>query len=365
MLTDDQTRRLLAEAARTITPGPEPPVALPPRRAGRPIVAAAAAILVVALVSVVLGRHSGSAPAPGAPATTGPSTAATTVPTPTPDRGDPTFHLGPNQIPPVVGYPSATARVILARHGWAVSERPEPGCAIGTANATWPAVGTPVAPGSVVVLSVSVRRQPHDAACARVAGNADPLLLWLEGLGPAPRFVSGVRYVDRGAGVDTFLLPPDAPHLDRWPHADDVARAATTPDVRQTGRGLAVVARTVATSSTCESCETRVLTVRSDGRVLMTLTYHLTSDRSIDEVTVDEHRTASPRDWPAPDVIGDSAAYATLRLRAWGYAVTRVDRPDCAPIGVVSRLALDGDTAVIGVTTRTGACDDSPLMPAG
>lgn len=360
MLTEDQTRRLLAEAARTITPGPEPEVSLPSRRPIVPIAVAAAIVLVIAALGVVLG-HRGSAPSPSAPATAMPG------PTPTADPypGDPGFHLAPDQIPPVAGYPTAVAQRILEQHGWTVSERGEPGCAAGTASATWPPAGTPTTPGTIVVLTVSTGRLRPDAACDRTSANSDPFLLWVEGLGPAPRLVSGTRYVDAAAGVNTFLLPSAAPYLDRWPHLSDLATAATTTDVRRTSTGLTFVPRAVSLGpgeQGCTACETRTITVRSGDRVLMTLTYHLTSDASIDAVTLDDRRTPTPG--APPDVVGDSAPYATLRLRAWGYAVTPIYRTDCAPAGVVSRITVEGRTARIGVAQSTGACVGRSAAPA-
>lgn len=358
MLAEDHVRRLLAEAATTITPGPEPEVRLPTHRWRAPLAATAAVVLIAGGITAASLRQ-GGAPAPPTP-----------TPSPTIDAyaGDTSFHLGPDQIPPVAGYPTAVARRLLEQHGWTVSVQPEPGCTVGTAATTSPPMGTPSAPGSEIVLSVSARQQPHDPDCRALTGNGDPFLLWVEGLGPAPRFADTVTYRVPARGITLALPAPQATDRAHWPYLGTLASEATGVSVLVTVSGLMFHANTVADASRCPPggglcLGPHRLRVISGFASVMTASYTTTADGAIDSVTLGEART--PRTLSSPEVVGDSASYATLRLRAWGYHVTPLYRVDCAPPGVVSRIAFRSSQAFIGVTQSTGQCDSWPLQSPG
>lgn len=362
MLTEDNVRHLLAEAATTIKPGPEPEVEAP-HRGWRPIVTAVAVVaLVAAVITAVSLLHGGNATGPAAPH---PSIA----PSPTVDvhAGDPSFFLGTDQVPDLAGYPADVATRILQQRGWVVSQRPEPNCRPGTVSNTYPAAGAVIPPGTIVVMSASPQDSRRVRFGCRNSGNSDPFLLWAEGLGPVPKFVSGVQYVDAAAGVRTWLDPVAARDLSNWPHLSDLTTAATTPDVRRTASGLEIVPRAVVAGvgpgcSATAVCQDHSLSIRSGGRQIMSVRYTITSDGSINSVTIRDHRSPSAFG-SVPDVVGDSGAYATARLNAWGYLVTPVYRVDCAPNGVVSHVAIDGRNALVAVTTGTGSCDNGPLAP--
>lgn len=366
MLAEEQARHLLAEAARTITPGPEPAVEAPPRQWRMPLIVGAAVVLVAGVVAAASLLQGG-----GAPRTVSPGPSGTpTIWSGGTYLGDPSYHLGPDQIPPVAGYPIPVATRILQQHGWTVSYRPQAGCPDNAAAAVYPGAGTVTPEGSIVVLTVNVTSAtsgPGGAVCPVEtrgrSGTADPFLLWAEGLGPTPRFAGGVGYVDAAAGVHVWLSPTRAQDPNLWPHLTDLTNAASTPDVRRVGSSLDILPRTVATGcSVIRGCEDRTVEVRSGSRILMSVLYTLTSDGSIDSVTIHDHRTPAYQGG-LPHVVGDSGAYATARLQAWGYVVMPVYRVDCAPAGVVSRIGLLGHTAFIGVASGTGQCDSSPLVP--
>lgn len=347
MLTETQARDLLAKAATTVDVGPPPPLAQPPhRRRIVPLVAAAAAVLLVA-GGVAVARHGDTADVPAAPS-------FDTYP------GDRSFRLGPDQIPPVEGETEAAATHLLQQRGYAVTTRTQPVCAVdGTVTAMSPAAGTIATDGQSVALTIA---HPDGLPCPGLLPSSDPLLTWAEGEAAAPRFAQKV-VVENDGGVVATLVGTARTDAAAWPGLQALVAAARGVSVVQPDTGAAayrVVANTVdVTRQRCDrsACTRRTITVLGGGGVL--LQAHLTDDASgaITAVDIVDRRTTGA----VPDVVGDSAAYATARLGAFGYAVTQVPRTDCAPVGMVTKVAVDGGNALIGVTDRTGACNRTAL----
>lgn len=139
MLSDPRARDLLHQAADTIEVAPAGPIAVPPHRPWWPVVAAAAAALVIGGLAIGL-RGDGDAPIEPAPP----------APADLPDR-----------VPSVFGYDAFDARRMLEAVGYDVTVETVPSCDIYGR-----AVGTRPGPGRHVTL---LRGNGSDTAfCATV-----------------------------------------------------------------------------------------------------------------------------------------------------------------------------------------------------
>lgn len=352
MLTETQARELLAKAATTVDVGP--PLPFPEQPRGRPIVPllAAAAVLLVAGGIAIARQGSADRPAPAAP----------TYPT---YPGDPTFHLGPDQVPPLEGYTQAEATRLLAQRGYAVTAHAEASCALpeGTVMAVSPPPGTIARSGQRVDLTVAA----DSGDCRGRAAASDPLLSWAEGEGAVPQLAQRVVVESDGRVLATLV---GAARTDprAWPGLDAFVEAATGASVEPPGDGgesYRVVANQVVVyqgSRSCrgpsDACPARSVEVHIGHQDPPRLDIMVDAVGDIEAVNITDHRSTAGE---LPDVVGDSAAYATARLQAFGYAVTQVPRADCAPVGRVTRVSVVDSRALIGVTRRTGACDQAPL----
>lgn len=140
MLTEDDARNLLAQAADTIPVGDGRP--LPVRRHRRWVVPAAAAAVVATIAAggVLIARDHPAGPVDPI--------------RPTPVTGEHTY--GPDEVPAVVGYTEEEATAALMERGLVVTRRDEGSCLVpGFALRTDLRPGTRIQPGDRVRLSVS------------------------------------------------------------------------------------------------------------------------------------------------------------------------------------------------------------------
>jgi hypothetical protein len=170
MLTDDEARRLLQLAGETVPVDPTRTLPEPPRRPLWPVLVAAAAVVAIAVTSLVLANRDGSSPRPE-PAPPVPASV---------------------QVPSVLGYAQNDAVRTLMEAGFTVSSKPVPSCdQRPTAWGTEPAAGTPLEPGSAIVLEVTTLT---DGYCVDDSVTlARELLNFADGRGPAPELADTVH----------------------------------------------------------------------------------------------------------------------------------------------------------------------------
>lgn len=353
MLTEIQARSLLATAATTVDVGPPRPI--PEQRRRRtvlPLMVGAVAVLVVVGGGIAISRHDNATPPAGPAYDLYP--------------GDATFHLGPDQVPPVEGYPAAQAKQLLGQQGYAVTETAAPRCPSDeTVTAVSPQPGTIASAGQSIDLTVATFA---GHPCPSGPPDTDPFLTWAQGAGPAPRFAASVWIENDDTRVAT-LTGASRTNPAAWPGLKGLVDAASgvsaaAPDRRTRSyrivRNAVVVADAVCHGprGDCGRYRNRAIEVHGEHTLLVQAVLAVGPRGAIRGVDViDDRSTAGP----FPDVLGDSAAYATARLGAFGYAVTEVPRVDCAPVGMVTKVAFDGRGVLVGVTDRTGACN--PATP--
>lgn len=377
MLTDEEMRDLFHGAAETI----EVParVVVPPSPRTWPIlVAVAAAVAVVAVgVGVAVLPDDAAPPSPGDATSSAPVDRATD-----PYAGDPTFHLGPDQVPSVEGLSADAAVRKLTAAGFQAEVRNESSCQAGRAVGTEPGLGALLEPGATVtVLS-------GDGARRCLAGDVPDfgLLDFLAGTGPAPRFADEVR-IYQNFDDTSVISAEDASDPASWPRRDVIARLLDA--VVYAGGEFHPVVINLGDDPDDFSCgEPEPIGVTGGGEAFVLAPWHLggipargacldlgiyrNDAGAITAVQIDA------RDWSEapfalpPSVIGNSEEFARTRLEAVGYHAEFVDITDCAPVGIVSRMAgaidfYPGDTLAFGVTSRTSACapDDwtAPTSP--
>lgn len=377
MLTDDQTRDLLNGAAASIDV-PARTIATPHRRAWPVLVAVAATVAVVAGGAGLALRPD---PTSSRPPT---DTAHTPTNDVDPYAGDPSFHLGPDQVPSVEGLPADAAVDQLEAAGFHVEIRAESSCSAGRALGTEPALGTLVGPGA----TVTVLRGDGSRRCLAGATPDFGLLDFLAGNGPAPQFADEVRLYD-GADVARVISGAEAADPTSWPQRD-VIRSLLDSVVYADGafHPVSISAGHDPDDFSCGASEPRGLDGPGDALILTPWHQHMTpaspnggcvdlgvhrdDDGAITAVQVDARSDdvrKPPFDFP-PGVLGNSEDYARARLEAAGYHAEFVKITDCAPVGIVNRMAgmidyYPGDTLTFGVTARTGACapDDWAEIP--
>lgn len=188
MLTDDDVRDLLHRAGATVDVDPAPPVVDVPARSRRlPVLAAAAAVVLVALATVLATWPRGQDAAP-APATEQVS------------------------IPSVVGYRLEPAVRALRDAGVTTRVENTPLCDRSYVLGTEPAAGTPVAPGAEVVIRQAV---PGPGFCILDEDAMLGLLAFADGRGPVPGLARIVTLYD-GSGNQVVLTADQAADPDRW-----------------------------------------------------------------------------------------------------------------------------------------------------
>lgn len=347
MLSDTEARALLHQAAATVEVDPAGPLALPPHRPWWPAVAAAAAVAVtVTGLAVGLG---GDDPAP--------------EPAP-PTTGDTTFRLGPDQVPSVFGYDGDDAALMLHEAGYAVVVETVPGGCNdeGRAVGTEPSVGTIVEPGSTVTVLESLgesglcQLDPAGAVAWELlnlaGGRTSSLTLAPEVTaydGDAATTLSADELTTWAPLVDVverMSMPVRVNGEFQMPHLGASRRAACRQDLALTTVPALWVTAEVPSDGVGLGCRAVVL-FREAGVV--------TAVQVVDTYA----ETPAPE---LPDVVGNSAAYATERLTAQGYDVAEVHRPDCGQPGQVTAQERVGDTVHLAVTSRpTRLCSEGPL----
>jgi hypothetical protein len=365
MLTDEETRDLLHGAAETIAV-PTRAVVPPARRTWPALVGVAAAVAVVAVGVGVAVRPDGTAPPPPRDATSSP----TSEPVVDPYAGDPTFHLGPDQVPSVEGLSAEAAERRLVEAGFTVEVRSQASCWDGRAIGTRPGLGSPGRAGA----TVTVLRGDSTTLDCRVAPDFG-LLDFLGGTGPAPRFAEEVS-IYTSADDSSVISGEQAADPSAWPRRDVVTRLLDT--VVYADGEFHPVSINVGDDPDDFSCgEEEPVGVTGRGEAFALAPWHLggipamgacldlgiyRDDRgAITAVQVDARDWQDAPDTFPPSVLGNSEEYARTRVEAFGYQADFVDITDCAPVGIVSRMggSIDfypGDTLTLGVTARTGAC---------
>jgi hypothetical protein len=366
MLTDQETHDLLHGAAETIDV-PDRVVTPPSHRTWPPLVAAAAAVALVAVGVGVAVRPDGSAPPPGGDV----SSNATTAPAVDPFPGDPSFHLGPDQVPSVEGLSADAAQEKLRAAGFQVEVRDVSSCEAGRAMGTDPGLGALVETGSRLTV---LRGDSTTLDCARPPDFG--LLDFLTGTGAAPTFANEVRiYQDHNDAQ--VISGDDAADPASWPETDVISRLLDTvgydagafhpvsisvgddPDDFSCGDAEPVGLPAVGEAFILVPWRTGPTPVRGP---CVDLGIYRNDAGEIAAVQVDARDNFRTPPWAfPPGVLGNSESYARARLEAVGYHGEFVDITDCAPVGIVSRMAgsidfYPGDTVTLGVTTETGAC---------
>jgi hypothetical protein len=360
MLTDEEARELLHQAGDTIdvTPRAWKPVVRRPR--SLPIAAAAAAVALVAAGAAGAGsllHHDAAAPQ---------------APTADLDTSDPAFRLGPDQVPSVAGLDATQARRLLITLGYRVEVSEQRGCpSAQSALSVEPGPGTILDRRSTVTLRVIT---PDPAVRCALGNTPDArvmaFLAWSRGLGPEPPFspLLTVQLVDRSTGEDSVTRLRGAAAADRhsWPGLAALANLLAAPVRGMSGLLPLTVTRMDSTclptpGGTCPEMPGAALGAdagstshRSDTDDGFTVDLQISSDGTIGSVALVDQRAPSRTD--VPDVVGDSAAYATTRLRAFGLHVTRRDVDACAQRDQVTRAEVSDGTATISVSRGDDAC---------
>ncbi|WP_243059548.1 PASTA domain-containing protein [Nocardioides sp. SR21] len=187
MLTDDDARLLLHRAGQSIEVDPAPPlIDVPPRRHAWPALAAAAAVVLIAALAVVADRASSNP-----------------EPAPAPEKVS---------IPSVLGYGLDAAERALLDAGVTTRVESTPMCKRNYVLGTEPAAGTPVAPGSEVVVRHAT---PGPGFCIADEDAMLGLLAFADGRGPVPRLAQIVTLYD-GSGNQVALTADQAADANRW-----------------------------------------------------------------------------------------------------------------------------------------------------
>ncbi|WGL52303.1 PASTA domain-containing protein [Nocardioides sp. BP30] len=284
---------------------------------------------------------------------------------------DPAFRLGPDQVPSIAGLDADEAADLLGSHGYLVRIDRRPGCATAQDElAVEPRTGTILPPGSSVALSEVVA--PAGADCAEVDHpdrSVVSLLAWARGLGPRPRFEDRVTVEFRtqtASGGDTRTLQ-GAALADRedWPGLGSLADVLAVP----ARDGEELVPLVVTRDSSCSSASAPSCALmrgaviggsatytnhRVDTAGLFTVALWVDHRGRVGRVLLSDERVPAAVD--APDVVGDSAAFAAARLHAFGFGVTTRRVPGCAQRGEVTGVRSDGTHATIEVSDGTAAC---------
>jgi hypothetical protein len=221
MLTDDQARDLLRQAADTIEVGPTRPVE--PVRRRRPVLvalAAAAAVAVAAGTTVVLTRGDTGAD---------PATAPSVPPAPEQSEEGGPEPQGDARVPVVFGYEESVAVQVLVEEGFEpeVVLAPDSCNAGGRTLRTEPAAGTPAERGATV--RVVVTPEPNED-CVGPTGPEEEnrwwrLLDFARGVGSPPRFAEQVTSVVDGR--EDTVTDPDEPAA--WPAGSALRAVADFP----------------------------------------------------------------------------------------------------------------------------------------
>jgi len=325
--------------------------------------AAAAAVLVAGSVTGIEAvRHHSGASTP------------TTIVFTTADlaTGDPTFRLGPDQVPSIAGLTASQAKALLERRGYRVTVSERSACPAAGDTFVTPVPGTILATGSTVTLHETTI--PPNVSCA-VAAPDDRVvafLAWARGLGPAPRFAStvGVQFTSHGPvpGQDATLHGTAVADRSSWPGLESLADTLATP-----ARGAAGLLPLVATPfySTCSpspggTCPQEpavhlagsadATSLKSDASTQFDVMLEIDARGLITAVVLVDHR--EPRTTVDVDVVGDSVAYATARLKAYGFEVTATDADlSCAQRGqVLAATARGAHDVTIQVSRDNAAC---------
>lgn len=328
MLTDDQARAVMNEAALGINVAPHAPRIEPPVRCGRLWLAPAGAAAAVALIAagIVLGArhgHQGVAPVIAPPS-----------------QDDLAFRLGPDQVPNVVGLSDVDAARMLRGSGYLVKFQDVSRCAPdGNVVGTEPAVGSVVPSGAeVTIRRVSSASMDCVALSTRLDGGVSD---WLIAGGAVANFADHVRVTVDGQSTD--LSGPERINSPLWDTVRAQIRGRLTPQlVDDDGRlvfatwdpvlGECVVEGT----ATAKLCGTPVVAV--DDRFV------------VSRVIVNPAEQVS-----TPQVVGNSEAFATRRLQALGYRVDTVKVSACAQAGLVidSRINVDSKIASLSVVNES------------
>lgn len=254
--------------------------------------------------------------------------------------GDPSFRLGPDQVPSIAGLAAAQAGAFLTRRGFRVVVDRRTGCTSLVDVRLEPGPGAFADRGTAVTLHEAVT--PPEADCAQAQhpdGTVLALLAWARGLGPRPRLAARLEaafaVTASGTRITRSLRGADAADPGRWPGMRALADVLAAP-VRTWRGPLPLVASrldavcTPVAGGRCPDApgaslggDPTATDDRRDTASLFDVTLHLDDRRRITAVTFVDHRPApTPH---LPDVVGDSAAYATARLRAFAHAVVRRD----------------------------------------
>lgn len=334
MLQEDEARRLLELAGRTV-PDAEPRALPRPPAPRRGLMVALVAATVAALVGttwVVLhdrGHRPDSAPAPSDGVT-------------------------PGHVPSVFGYPRDGAVALLERHGYRVQLRDTPGCDVGRPMKTAPTPGSALAPGGTVTLFIAATFANTDCRYGEaVLGAAWKFVDFANGRGPAPAFTGSVRvFVD---GRQTALLqhPEDR---DSWvtPSPLSVVRDGTRRVVAEqlrSGIRPAMAVRVMAPPGVdCHGTrppgvgrrEAMVVEITQmvDGQFRCPANVALYStDGRIDTVVAWSDKAAASKP-TLPDVRGMPLAQAREAVGRAGFGVHVEQRPSCFPrTGTVTEQA--------------------------
>jgi hypothetical protein len=180
MLTDDEARGLLQLAGETVPVDPTRTLPEPPRRPLWPVLVAAAAVVAIAVTSLVFANRDGGSPSPDP---------APPVPTSV-------------QVPSVLGYAQDDAVRTLMEAGFPVSTKvTDSSCDQAyIAAGTDPAAGTSLNAGSTVVLQVTT---PTDGYCVDDSATlARELLNFADGRGPAPQLAGTITIYDENGSAE-------------------------------------------------------------------------------------------------------------------------------------------------------------------
>jgi PASTA domain len=224
MLTESETRDLLAKAANTVEVAPGQPIEKTPRTIWPVLAAAAAVVAIVGTSAALVGRTSDHT---GPPAVD-PTTAATS----------PRTVLAADQIPSVFAYDADSAMRLLQSSGLRVTRKPDYRCGTtGRATKTKPAVGTRFRPGDAVTLFVT--QIPPNARCVEPAAQdaAWEFLDFANGRGPAPAFAQEVTFYVDGERTGT-LTAAEAADPANWGGTSAISEIREQTQVLQQANGF-------------------------------------------------------------------------------------------------------------------------------
>jgi len=286
---------------------------------------------------------------------------------------DPSFRLGPDQVPSVAGLNAEQASALLKSVGYGVRVATRGGCASAAGELRLePPTGTIVDPGSTVTLHEVVPSPGGDCAQGdHPDSSVLAFLAWARGLGPIPRFADDVRvrFVAQHAsgGGSRILHRAEVGDRSAWPGLGSLADALAVPLRSPTTLIPLAVTRMDATCSpppggTCPDWRGAELggdpglaNRKDETEPLFDVTLQFGAQRRITAVVLDDERTGHSS--VEPDVAGDSQAYATARLRAFGFNVATSLRTFCTQPGLVIGAKPSGiNTVILDVSRGGGAC---------